>query len=208
MGSEIASVVRLSLGILPVVRLLVNPQIRDLSTGEFVQTLIREVVKRIYNPTIAPEEAASKRHIPITACVGTRDRAVTGTSALAIFERNPPIYLDADHGSIKEPSSRRDRRYLALKNILVAHYSTWFRETAEQCLDGSAPKSAAGSLFMRCEHALEARLLARPDLAYAAKPAGKQRALKIRLLRLAVELTREMPTQPLGTILNAALVGL
>lgn len=208
LGSEIASVIKLTIGMIPRLRYIVNRQLRDLSAGGFVNDLIREVSKRIYSPTIAPGDELSKRKIPITACVGTRDAAVTQSSAKAIFDDRPPIVLDAGHFDIKEPSSRRDRRYLALKNILVEHYGPWFREIAQRCLAVNDRKRAAGLLFARCEHALEARLRGRQDLQYDTLESGQQRKLKLRLLRLAVETAGETPNQPMGSILNAALLDL
>jgi pimeloyl-ACP methyl ester carboxylesterase len=207
LGSEIASVIKLTVGIIPRLRYAVNRQVHSLS-GDFVNDLIREVAKRIYSPTIAPGDESSKRKIPITACVGTRDLAVTQSSAKAIFDDQPPIILDAGHFDIKEPISRRDRRYLALKNILVDHYAPWFRELAQRSLAANDRKRAAGLLLARCEHAIEARLRGRPDLQYDTLQSREQRRLKLRLLRVAAETARDTPNEPMGSILNAALLDL
>lgn len=51
-GNEAASVVKLTVGIFPLLKFLVNRQIKNLSAGDFCQELVRQVDKRIYNPNI------------------------------------------------------------------------------------------------------------------------------------------------------------
>ncbi|MCI0561272.1 MAG: hypothetical protein MN733_22530, partial [Nitrososphaera sp.] len=143
----------------------------------------------------------------ITACIGTRDRCVKEASARAIFDRIPPIFLDHDHRSIKEPESRKDRRYLALKNILEEHYTRWFHEQATLSLSNASGESkrAADELLARCAHSLHERLMAHSTLTYGSKSEQEQRKLKFLYLRIVVEYASEMPGCPMAKVLNAAL---
>ncbi len=161
---------------------------------------------RIYSPNIQYGDQSSKREIPITACIGTRDRCVKEASARAIFDRIPPILLDHDHRSIKEPESRKDHRYLALKNILEKHYTRLFHEQATLSLSNTNGecKSAAKVLLRRCAHSLHERLMAHARLRYSSKNTKEQRELQLEYLRIAVEFAGNMPRCQMAEILNAA----
>jgi len=204
-GNIAAAAAKYSLGLFSKTRWMLNKQIKDLATGPFVQDLLLDVTNRIYSPTIAPGQAAGKYEIPITACVGTRDRVVSQASAKGVFSRNPPVLLDHGHFAIKEPRSRDDRRYLPLRNILLAHYSQWFRDIAANVVATPPDRRAATIVLSRCRHAFVHRLRARPDLAFDSLDVQRQEVLLREFMSIACTTAIEAPNEPFTEVLKLAL---
>jgi hypothetical protein len=208
MGTEFASMIKLTLGKIPAIKRIVSSQIQDLSAGEFCNILIREVVDRIYHPTIQAGEASSKRAIAITACVALLDQVVAESSAESIFKQPPAHYLAYDHFSIKEPVSRGDLRYLPLKNMLEAHFVDWLDQCRTAISDKQFGNFAKAALLRRLRHALEARLAVHPDLNWAAMSKAEREQWVLEYLSLVVDPATSKPGMRLADVLNVALQGL
>ena len=126
-GSNVAKMMRLTLGRLWGLGRLVNRQIRSLASGSEVDVLLGEVVERIYAPVV---EDSSHRTIPIRMVMGNGDRAVQAADrrrARARYKRNTPLVYDHDHKSIKEPRHHDDARYQALSRDLQDGLADRFR---------------------------------------------------------------------------------
>jgi pimeloyl-ACP methyl ester carboxylesterase len=201
MGAQIAGILRAA-SKLPIAGKAVSQQLIDLAQGDFCNRLISEVTNRIYSPTIASSEAASKRRIKILACVGLRDLFVTKTSAEGIFVNPPPSYLNDDHFSIKEPKSRTDLRYLPLKNILEAHFVDWLDSWRVRLQDAQQGRDAQGELWRRLRHALEARLAARVDLNWPAMDSRTREERMREYFSLVIDPSASRPGMRLSDVLN------
>jgi pimeloyl-ACP methyl ester carboxylesterase len=205
MGAQIAGILRAA-SKLPIAGKAVSQQLIDLAQGDFCNRLISEVTNRIYSPTIASSEAASKRRIKILACVGLRDLFVTKTSAEGIFVNPPPSYLNDDHFSIKEPESRTDLRYLPLKNILEAHFIGWLDTWRVRLLDPTHRRDVRGELWRRLRHALEARLASRVDLKWPTTDPRQREERMREYFSLVIDPSASRPGMRLSDILNLVLL--
>jgi pimeloyl-ACP methyl ester carboxylesterase len=208
MGSELAAVIKLTFGQVPILNKVISRQIEELSTGGYCSVLIREVVNRIYSPTIAAGDANSKRQIEVTACVGMKDRVVKTESAESIFNKQPPVYLDHDHFTIKEPISRTDLRYLPMKNMLVKHFVDWLPDFRAQSANQRSQALADAILLQRIRHALISRLKARTDLRWETMSPADQEDWILLYFSLVIDPSATSPGMRFDTLLNNALQGL
>jgi alpha-beta hydrolase superfamily lysophospholipase len=159
MGVAAATLVKHIAKTLPGCEALCGAYIQELSSGAFVNSLIREILERVYRPKIEHGDENSKKQIPITACVATRDVWVERTSAEGIFSEPPPVYLDWGHVNVKLPVSSSDRRYVPVRNVLSAHFSKWFHELALRAGRNSRDGAQAATEFdFRCGHMVDAAL--------------------------------------------------
>ena len=147
---------------LPRVGWVLGPQIEALQRGEFCDTLIADVVHRLYQPTIQPGDVSTKRAIPVTAVAGEGDWVVSVSSAQSVFRNPPPLVIAGDHSSVKLPVSRTDLAYRALQNVLAGHLSSWFRDRMRDALAGDM--TARLELVQRCEHAVRAECATQPSM--------------------------------------------
>jgi pimeloyl-ACP methyl ester carboxylesterase len=206
LGSELASTFLVGLGLLGRLRYFASRQLEELRQGEFCNGLLSDVANSLYNPTIEPGSENHKCRIPITACVASDDIAVKPDSAAAIFQTPPVLRFPGDHSSIKEPESRDDLRYQALKRSLADHYSQWFSERAAAAQDGATGRWARLELESRCREALIARLSTQPRLGFKSLNEAGQRVMLREYLSLAIELAADRPGLHFGDVLNAALI--
>ncbi len=207
LGSQLASLFLAGLGLTRRARYFVSKQLKELRQGEFCNRLLQEVTNRLYNPNIEAGSENSKRWIPITACVATDDLAVTPDSAAAIFQNPPVLQLPGGHSGIKEPRSRNDQRYKALKVVLSTHYAHWFSEQAAAARDPATGRWSRLELEERCRDALTVRLRAQPTLGFDALDAAAQQAMLREYLTVAIELAIQRPNMDFGDVLNLALRG-
>jgi pimeloyl-ACP methyl ester carboxylesterase len=206
MGSELAAVIKLTLGKLPAFKKVISEQIEELSTGGFCSKLIREVANRIYNPSIQPGDVSSKRQIEVTACVGTKDIAVKSESAESIFNRQAPVYLDHDHFSIKEPVSRKDLRYLPMKNILAKYFIDWLPRCVAQPQGQRSQAVSDALLLRRIRHALVARLASAKDLHWEQKSEEDKEEWVLRYFSVVLDPAGFYAGASFSTLLNNALL--
>lgn len=124
----------------PVLRVFrtLHKHLRDLSRGAFVDSLMAEVVNRIYRPTV---EDASNRRIPIRIVAATRDGAVDKANrdaTLALYRDPEALQLDEDHSSVKLPTHVGDLRYRVLFNDLQIGFARKFKNLCVQATDAAA----------------------------------------------------------------------
>ncbi len=208
MGPELAAVIKLTFGHVPVLNKAISKQIEELSAGGFCSILIREVVNRIYSPTIAAGDANSKRQIDITACVGMKDRIVKTESAEGIFNKQPPVYLDHNHHTIKEPVSRTDLRYLPMKNMMVKHFVDWLPKLRAQSANEGSQALTDAMLLRRIRHALVSRLKARTDLRWDTMSPAEQEDWILLYFGLVIDPSAASRDMRFDTLLNNALQAL
>ena len=130
-GSSLADAAVRIVGRLGLPKAVLNKQVRSL-TGEVCDTLLAEVVVRIYDP---PGESAEARRIPIRVVVASGDRVVDETDSdmtATPFQNPPALEFDYDHASVKLPSSHHDARYLALAQDLQEVMAQRFMDMARR----------------------------------------------------------------------------
>jgi pimeloyl-ACP methyl ester carboxylesterase len=104
-----------------------HKHLHALARGDFVDKLMTEVRRRIYQPAA---ENAHHRKIPIQIIAATRDRALDQENrdfALAPYQDPPPRQLDETHGSVKLPPHTGDLRYKLLFNDLQLGFARTFK---------------------------------------------------------------------------------
>lgn len=76
------------------------------------------------------------------ACAAKHDPVVSLSSAIGLFTHfPPPLYLEADHNTIKEPNHLQDLRYLAFKNDLDSAFVEPFSQLCLQALRADTPQA-------------------------------------------------------------------
>ena len=120
-GSGVADVVSYGAKLHWAVRLLTkvlpHKQLDSLRRGKFVQDLLRMCNEHVYRPD--SQNTLIMERIPVQACTANQDAFVSRSSAIGIFQSDPPpIHLSGTHFSVKEPDHHLDLRYLALKKNL------------------------------------------------------------------------------------------
>jgi len=128
-GKWVASLVRRS-----PLRWLMSKQFRNLTRGNFCDSLISDVFERIYRPNI---EDRSAKKIKIRVNVAMKDRLVSKpdcVATLARFKEPAPRVFDEGHASVKLPDDRADVRYLSFAGDVQDALATAFRARAEDLL--------------------------------------------------------------------------
>lgn len=113
----------------------VHKHLHDLRKGEFVDRLMQEVRRRIYEPVNDNEFC---RRIPLRIIAATRDRAVDRADrdfALAPYTNPPVQQLDESHISVKLPRDHEDQRYKVLVVDLHKGLSRTFKRLASAAVD-------------------------------------------------------------------------
>lgn len=204
MGSQAAAVYKHILWLLRFVpnallmRLLESRQVAGLARGASIDTLIREVIQRLYLPHIEEGDKNSKRAISVRAVVGDEDQVVTETSAQGVFHTPPPLRVSGTHTTLKEPTDHDDSRYRALKNDLAKYFSPSFAKLCSRCVSGD--KEAEAVFFHIWRIALRERIASTwPEHANAEE---QHRALGV----IAWKLSAVHPDLPPGDVLNLAVV--
>lgn len=103
--------------------------------GQFVDELMREVRRRIYEPTL---EDDCSRKIPMRVIAATRDRAVDKADrdlALVPYTNPAAHQLDETHRSVKLPPHRNDLRYKVLAVDLQEAIRQNFKRLARAAID-------------------------------------------------------------------------
>jgi len=139
-GAWTAGVIRIV--VYPLLRLIgtLYRHLRDLSRGVFVDTLMAEVVNRIYRPAV---EDNANRKIPIRIVAATRDGAVDKANrdaSLALYRDPAALQLDEDHSSVKLPAHIGDLRYRVLFNDLQIGFTRKFTTLSAIAIDPVATK--------------------------------------------------------------------
>jgi pimeloyl-ACP methyl ester carboxylesterase len=97
-----------------------HKHLSDLSHGTFVEDLMRDVHRSIYQPL---REDEKRRKIPIRIVAATRDGAIARSNrdlALAPYTDPAPHQLDENHRTIKLPTHLGDVRYRVLATDVQA----------------------------------------------------------------------------------------
>lgn len=159
-GSTAAAAMKQTLG--PLLRILglLNPQIREVARGNFVDNLLNDVVDRIYAPQKTDD---SRRIIPIRMVMANHDQVVDETDrerAIARFQKRTPLAFDYNHWTIKEPTDHNDRRYKALSVDVQDGLRDRFHRICVDLKRGtqSAKEDAVMELERRYEHVFRRRL--------------------------------------------------
>ena len=203
-GSEVASVLRATVGLIPRIGHFIAGHLEELKRGTFCDTLLADVVEHLYRPRVDPGDENRKVEISIKACVGERDIAVQESSAKAIFKHPPPILVQgATHFSIKEPQSRRDVSYRAFQQSLVQHYTSWFHDISRRVLEEHNPVAMAE---IRERGWAPAAMRLKTSRSAAGRSISDDRVEE--LLAMAMKLSKEAPTLRFGRALDIALVEL
>lgn len=148
---------------------LANQQVRSLD-GEVCETLMGEVVARIYDP---PDDGPDARRIPIRLVVASRDAVVDDadrSTTLAPFRNPRALELDFNHRDLKLPSSRLDVRYLALARDVHAVVAERFIEASRQVLDAVDDERARAEADVELSYG---PLLRRPFVRAGGDPDGQ-----------------------------------
>lgn len=141
-GSACANVVAFMIGLNRwsrlISRVLPRKQLRDLQRGKFVADLMAETNDLIYRPPA--DSKLVQRSIKVRACVAKHDAIVSTSSAIGLFRSAPPpIYLVADHQSVKQPEHHGDQRYLAFKKDLEEALTEPFSQLCQRALKADTP---------------------------------------------------------------------
>lgn len=206
-GSQLASAFAFALSFFGAVRHFFSPLLEELrQEGDFCKTLLNDVARRLYHPTIEAGSENQKRHVPITACVASDDVAVNAESVAEIFHTPPVERFPGGHSTIKEPQSRSDLRYRVFQAPLAEHYGRWFSDRAAAARDDATGQWARLELETRCRPALVARLTAHPGLWFETLAEAEQREMLRAYLSLAIQLATARPDMEFGHILNLSFL--
>jgi pimeloyl-ACP methyl ester carboxylesterase len=105
--------------------------------GQFVDDLMRQVRRRIYEPAVEDE---FNRKIPLRIVAASRDRVVDEADrdfALAPYTNPAAQQLDETHRSVKLPRDAADLRYRVLAIDLQKGFIRNFRRLARTAVDAS-----------------------------------------------------------------------
>ena len=204
-GSEVAGAIDATVGFLPRVGHFLAGHLKELRRGKFCDTLMRDVVEHLYRPHIDPGDENHKVDIPIKACVGERDIAVTETSAKAIFKHPAPVLiLGATHLTVKEPEKPSDLCYRAFRESLVPLYTRWFHDLSVRAIDQHDPIAQA-EVFQRCKEPAVLRL--ENNRPIGGGPAVSDARIE-ELLSVAMRLAKDARDLRFGRALDLAVVEL
>ena len=209
-GSNVAAMLKQTLGRFWGVGAFVNRQVRSLARGDKVDELLGEVVDRIYAPV---RDDDSNRTIPIRMVIGNRDRAVRAADrsrARARYARKMPLAYDYDHHSIKEPKNHDDVRYQALSSDIQDGFAERFHRICVALDSGSEDERETAVIeFRRRYEQIFRRRLEESGVQVDEKP-----ALYRSYLRVVIRECRKRPRAPyyaadrvLRAVLRRGLVG-
>ena len=144
-----------------------NDQLRSLE-GEACDSLIEEVMERIYEP---PTDGPSARRIPIRMALASRNAVVVDEDrdiAHVPFQAPRPLAFDYGHNDVKLPTSHEGRRYLALAHDVQWMVTKRFVEVCRRYLHGAEEdrRTAEDDLQIRYDGLLRRRFIdagGRPD---------------------------------------------